>query len=121
MEMTFPHFAQRQDSDTRSGYKAMLAIVIARQAASRTVRAVRRAELLCEPTGDSAQQRINYFALAGRVKVAVSGAFWPYSGTNHKSESGVYHAGSSNIKVHELMHAATGEQFNRAGHGARKI
>jgi Flp pilus assembly protein TadG len=121
MEMTFPHFAQRQDSVTRSGYHAMLAAAIARQASSRTVRAIRQAETAVQQQGDAAEQRIQYFAQAGYRKVPVRGAFWRDPELKNKSESGVYHAGSTNIKVHDLEHIATGEQLTHAGHGARKI
>ena len=64
MEMTFPHFAPRQDSDTRIDHKVMLAGAIARQANSRTVSAVRRAEAATQLPGDAAEQRIHYFAQA---------------------------------------------------------
>ncbi len=121
MEMTFPHFAQRQDSVAQSGYQAMLAAAIARQTGSRTVRAVRQAETAVQQKGDAAEQRIHYFAQAGCRKVLVRGAFWRDPEMKHKSESGVYHAGSTNIKVHDLEHGATGEQLTHAGHGARKI
>jgi hypothetical protein len=109
MEMTFPHFAPRQDSDTRIDHKVMLAGAIARQANSRTVSAV---------PGDAAEQRIHYFAQADQLKVAVRGAFWRDIDMKPKSESGVYHAGSTNIKVRDLEDDGTGEQLNHAGHGA---
>lgn len=121
MEMTFPHFVQRQDSVARSGYHAMLAVAVARQARSRTVRAIRQAETAAQQKGDAAEQRIHYFAQAGCQKVLVRGAFWRDPEIKHKSEFGVYQACSTNIKVHDLEHAATGEQLNHAGHGARKI
>ncbi len=118
MEMTFPHFAPRQDSDTRIDHKVMLAGAIARQANSRTVSAVRRAEAATQLPGDAAEQRIHYFAQADQLKVAVRGAFWRDIDMKPKSECGVYHAGSTNIKVRDLEDDGTGEQLNHAGHGA---
>lgn len=118
MEMTFPHFAQRQDSVSTAGLKAMLATTIARQAKSRTVRAVRRAETAMLAAGDPAEQRIRYFAHTGSQKSAVRGAFWRDTKREPTSEQAVYQAGSMNIKVLELEEYGTGEQFNHAGHGA---
>jgi hypothetical protein len=122
MEMTFPHFAPRQDSDSWIDHKAMLATAIARQANSRTVHAVRRAEAAAQIVGDNAEQRMHYFAHADLRKVSVRGAFWRNVDVKPKSEADVYHAGSTNIKVRDLEDVGTGEQLNHAGHGAvRKL
>lgn len=122
MEMTFPHFAPHRDSDTRVDHKVILAAAFARQASSRTVHAVRRAEVAAQPLGDAAEQRMYYFAQADQLKVAVRGAFWRDIDMKPKPESGVYHAGSTNIKVRDLEDDGTGEQLNHAGHGAlRKL
>lgn len=118
MEMTFPHFAVRHDSGTRPGLDDMLAVVVARQANSRTVRAVRLAEIAGQVGSDSAEQRICYFARIGSPKTAVRGAFWRNTKPETISEQAVYQAGSTNIKVNELNDYGTGEQFNHAGHGA---
>lgn len=118
MEMTFPHFAVRHDSGTRPGLDDMLAVVVARQANSRTVRAVRLAETADCVGGNSAEQRICYFAQTGSPKTAVRGAFWRHIKPGPMSEQTVYQAGSTNIKVNELNEYGTGEQFNHAGHGA---
>lgn len=118
MEMTFPHFAVRHDSGTRPELDDMLAVVAARQANSRTVRAVRLAETDVQARGDSAEQRIHYFARLGPPKMAVRGAFWRDTKPEPISEQAVYQAGSTNIKVNELQDYGTGEQFNHAGHGA---
>jgi hypothetical protein len=118
MEMTFPHFAKRQDSVGRFGFDAMLATAIARQASSRTVRAVRQAELGAKAEGDAAEQRIHYFAQIGDRKMAVRGAFWRDERSEPTSERIVYQAGSINIKVRDLEDDGTGEQLNHAGHGA---
>ena len=118
MEMTFPHFALRQDSVGQTQLDAMLATVIARQADSRTVRTMRRAESAALVDGDPAEQRIHYFAHKTAQKMAVRGPFWRDAKREPTSEQAVYQAGSMNIKVLELEQYGTGEQFNHAGHGA---
>ena len=122
MEMTFPHFAARQDSAGQVGLETLLASVIARQANSQTVRAVRRAETAALAYGDDGEQRIHYFAQYGVRKTAVRGAFWRDEKSEPSSEQAVYQAGSMNIKVRDLEDDGTGEQLNHAGHGAlRKL
>ncbi len=118
MEMTFPHFAVRQDSVGRTDLDSILATAIARQANSRTVRAVRRAEAAAVVAADPADQRIHYFAHYDVQKMAVRGAFWRNAMREPTSEQAVYQAGSTNIKVLELEDWGTGEQLNLAGHGA---
>jgi hypothetical protein len=118
MEMTFPHFALRQDSVSPNRLDAMLATVIARQANSRTVRTMRRAEKTVLAGGDAAEQRIHYFAYKETQEMAVRGAFWRDTKQQPTSEQAVYQAGSNNVKVLELKQYGTGEQFNHAGHGA---
>ncbi len=122
MEMTFPHFAPHGDSHSRIDHEALIATVVARQANSRTVRALRRAELMGRAGGSEAEQRIHYFARRGSQKMAVRGAFWRNADKERTSEQVVYQAGSTNIKVREVEHNGTGEQLNHAGHGAlRKL
>jgi hypothetical protein len=118
MEMTFPHFAARHDSAGRPALDAMLAVAVARQANSRTVRVVRLAENSGHSTAGAADLRIGYFARAGSSKMSVYGAFWREMKTEPRCEQAVYQAGSNNIKVLELKDDGTGEQFNHAGHGA---
>jgi hypothetical protein len=118
MEMTFPHFVLRQDSVSPTRLDAMLATVIARQANSRTVRTMRRAERAMLTECDPAEQRIHYFAHNEAQKIAVYGPFWRNNKWEPTSEQAVYQAGSMNIKVLELEQYGTGEQFNHAGHGA---
>ena len=119
MEMTFPHSAVRQDSVMgRIDHKAMLAIVMSRQANSRTVHALRQAENKKRPVGDNAEQRIHYFATHDSQEMAACGAFWGNVQTEPKLELAVNQAGSTNIKDHDLNDEATGEQLNLAGHGA---
>lgn len=118
MEMTFPHFARRQDSVSQTRLDAILATVIARQANSGTVRSMRRAESSALAKGDPGEQRIHYFAHKGVQKMVVRGAFWRDTKREPTSEQAVYQAGSMNIKVLELEEYGTGEQFNHAGHGA---
>ena len=122
MEMTFPHFALRQDSDNRSDHKVMLAALIARQANGQTVRAMRLAERDAHGKGSDGERRINYFARHAGPKTPVRGAFWQNIDTKPNCESGVYQAGSTNIKVPGLEDDKTGEQLGHAGHGAlRKL
>lgn len=122
MEMTFPHFAARQNSAVRVGLDRMLATVLARQANSQTVRAMRRAEMAGQSEGDPAELRVHYFARRGPGNTKVRGAFWRNVMPKQSSERAVYQAGSTNIKVRELENDGTGEQFNHAGHGAlRKL
>jgi hypothetical protein len=122
MEMTFPHFAPRQDSVGQTGHRTMLAAIIAQQANSQTVRVVRRAELAGGPSGDAAAQRINYFARPGAHNMLVRGAFWRNIEREPTSEQAVYQAGSTNIKVLAVEAIQAGDQLNHAGHGAlRKL
>jgi hypothetical protein len=118
MEMTFPHFAPRQESVGSVGLDALLATVIARQANSRTVRTMRRAESTAHAAGDPAEQRIHFFAHKEAQKMAIRGAFWRDEKAEPTSERAVYQAGSNNIKVRDLEPHGTGDQFNHAGHGA---
>ena len=118
MEMTFPHFAQRQDSDGPVCLDLLLAAAIARQSRSQTVRTLRRAETVLRPEGDYTEQRIHYFAQRGSQKAAARGAFWRNTVPNMIAEQAVYQAGSTNIKVLDLEDGGTGEQLNHAGHGA---
>ena len=119
MEMTFPHSAVRQDSVMgRIDHKAMLAIVMSRQANSRTVHALRQAENNKRAAGDNAEQRIHYFASHNSQEMATCGAFWGNAITEPKFELAVNQAGSTIIKDHGLDNGVTGEQLNLAGHGA---
>ena len=121
MEMTFPHHALRQESvDDRKDYRALISVVAARQANSRTVRALRRAESSLSATGSDADQRVHYFARPDSSRLAVRGAFWQPMTVNQNCEPDVYQAGSTNIKVQLLEDQSTGEQLNRAGHGASR-
>ena len=122
MEMTFPHKAVSRDSaEGRKDHKAILAAVIARQANSRTVRAVRRAELGMSAAGDNVDNRIHYFAGHAPNRMAVRGAFWRDIEVKPKAESGVYQAGSMYIKDPDLEgQVATGEYLNLAGQGTMR-
>lgn len=121
MEMTFPHHALRQDSaNGRFDHKAMLAAAIARQANSRTVRALRRAERIPADDGDEVGQRIHYFAHHDEQKMAVRGAFWRDVCREAKNEAAIYQSDSVNFKDQQLDHQATGEQLNHAGHGTSR-
>jgi hypothetical protein len=121
MEMTFPHHAVSKDSvSNRLDHKAMLAAAIARQANSRTVRAVRRAERDAAAGGDDVANRIHYFAHHHGQKMAVRGAFWRNVAPNPYCEPTVYQADLAYVKVDPLNLEATGEQLNHAGHGTSR-
>lgn len=121
MEMTFPHHALRQDSDSRRfDHKAMIAVATKRQANSRTVRALRRAEFGSLANRDQMGQRIHYFATGNDSEPKVSGAFWSDRATEPTCERTVYQAALVNIKDDWVDRQATGEQFNHAGHGASR-
>ena len=118
MEMTFPHHALRQDSVTgRSDYKVLLATAFARQANSRTVRVLRRAEHDPAAGCDEVAKRIRYFARHDDQKMAVRGAFSRDVEPEPVCEQAIYQAGLANFKNQELDREATGEQLNHAGHG----
>jgi hypothetical protein len=119
MEMTFPHSAMRQDSVTsRHDFKAMLAAAMARQANSRTVRALRQAEREAVSGGDNVANRIHYFANAVDQEMAIRGAFWRNVKPEPTSEPAVYQAALAYIKEQSLNPDSTGEKLNHAGHGA---
>lgn len=121
MEMTFPHTALSQDSvDRKNDYVAMLAMASARQANSRTVRAVRQAANGMEASGDFITRRINFFATKDRAKVAVCGAFWQKNNAEPMCEADVYQSDSGYIKDHQLEDEATGVQLTHAGHGVSR-
>lgn len=118
MEMTFPHEALRPDSVTsRKDHKAILATVIARQANSRTVRAVRRAELGMSAKASDSDSRIHYFAGHTVQKMAVRGAFWRQETVQPKAKPDVYQEGLVYIKDLDLESQATGEYLTLAGQG----
>jgi hypothetical protein len=121
MEMTFPHKALREHStDTRISHQAILSAADARQAESQTVQALRRAERAACAERDGDIERIHYFAHFEFPKPAARGAFWKNNADQGRCEPSVYQADLMNIKQHDLEHEATGEQFNRAGHGASR-
>jgi hypothetical protein len=121
MEMTFPHQALRQDSVShRFDHKAIIAVAMKRQANSRTVRALRRAEIGVPANCDEIRQRIHYFGYGNGSESKVSGAFWSDRATVPTCERTVYQAALVNIKDDWVDRQATGEQFNHAGHGASR-
>lgn len=127
--MTFPHLATRQNAlDRRHDYNAIVATVMARQAESRTARAMVMARLSTarpsEPSNDAVKQRIHYFGSDPVDGEAPFGSFLcmqrKIPDTEPKSESNVYQNDSTNIKAHDLQTRWTGEQANQSGHGASR-
>jgi len=77
MEMTFPHFAPRQETDSgQPGVKALLDAACARQANSNTARALRQAEKGISGNGGKLADRIQYFAREPKAREHVRGSFW---------------------------------------------
>ncbi|MBL0925697.1 MAG: hypothetical protein IBJ12_14685 [Sphingomonadaceae bacterium] len=121
MEMTFPHQALRQDSVShRFDHKAIIAVAMKRQANSRTVRALRRAEFGVPANRDQMGQRIHYFGCGNGSEAKVSGAFWSDGSAEPTCERTVYQAALVNVKDDRVDRRATGEQLNHAGHGASR-
>ncbi len=129
MEMTFPHLATRQHAlDRRHNHDAIVATIVARQANSRTVRAMlmaRRASFKSiAPSDDAVEQRIHYFGSHPVDGEAPCGSFVGMQSTpamtENKTEFGVYQIDSANIKALGLPTGGTGEQANLVGHGASR-
>jgi hypothetical protein len=117
MEMTFPPAVPSQNSvDGRTDHIAMLAAAAARQANSRTVRAVRRTAGDATAKGDATAQRIDYFASKKAQNVPVCGAFWRQNTPGQIGEDAVYQADSGYIKDSQLKDEATGVEPTHAGH-----
>lgn len=121
MEMNFPHNAQRKYAETTtSSYGSVLDAARARQAKSRTVRALRNAEHGHIADGDDLVARIQCFAAEPDAEVAVRGSFWQKTETSRMDEQPVYQSASANSKEQLCIPTATGNEFNPAGHGADK-
>jgi len=128
MEMTLPHSVVHRDvADSRQRHRAMLAAAIARQADSKTARAVMlaaRKNDQTESVGDDIKQRILYFGAHKSGSAAAFGPFWAARRTKDtaqaEDESTVYQDASKYFKAHALDSVGTGEQFNQAGHGASR-
>ncbi|MES2781829.1 MAG: hypothetical protein V4657_03460 [Pseudomonadota bacterium] len=120
MEMNFPHQALRKKAENSAdGHDSVLDVVQARQAKSRTVRALRRAKCGSMPDGDDLAARIHYFAAEPDTEIAVRGSFWQKTETAKMDEEPVYQSASANIKDQLLSPAGTGTELNLAGHGAK--
>lgn len=121
MEMSFPHHALRKCAKTATiGDESVLAVARARQAKSRTVRALRRAQLGDVADCDDLAARIHYFAAEPDAEMAVRGAFWQKTEPAKTDEDSFYQSDSANIKVKPLSPSGTGTDVNLTGHGAEK-
>ena len=129
MEMNFAHPAVRNTAThDRQDHRAMLAAAFARQANSRTARAMAVASAATYDTTDTkhamVEQLIHYFGSGNRNANRPSGAFSstirPLEMDKSYSEFGVYQNASTNIKAHDLNFGGTGDQSNHAGHGASR-
>lgn len=121
MEMSFPHNALRKNTEiTADRTESVLDAARARQAKSRTVRALRRAEGGTDATRDDLAARIQCFAAEPDAEIAVRGSFWKKTETIKMNEDPVYQSASANIKDPMLSPSGTGPESNLAGHGAEK-
>ena len=121
MEMSFPHHALRKTSDIQGDSPdSVLDAVRARQAKSRTVRALRRAEGTNVKERDDLAARIHCFAAEPDAEIAVRGSFWQKAEAAKMNEEAVYQSASANIKDQMLSPSRTGPESNLAGHGAEK-
>ena len=121
MEMSFPHHALRKFAETTSDSRgSVLDAARARQAKSRTVRALHRAEHGNAADGDELAARIHCFAAEPDAEIAVRVSFWQETEGEKMDEDSVYQAASANIKDQPLSPSETGTELNLAGHGAEK-
>jgi hypothetical protein len=121
MEMSFPHQALRKHAESSvESHESVLDAARARQAKSRTVRALRRAEHGNTAEGDNLAGRIHCFAVEPDPEIAVRGSFWQKTETAKMNEEPVYQSASVNIKDQMLSPSGTGPESNLAGHGAEK-
>ncbi len=127
--MNFPHPALRQTAvHHRHDHRAMLAAAIARQANSRTARAMAMVgsttHTATDAKRDTVDQLIHYFGSGDQSANPPFGAFFTANGPEQTDEpiveQNVYQNASTNIKAHDLNDDGTGEQSNNAGHGATR-
>lgn len=118
--MSFPHHALRKFAESPSdSRRSVLDAARARQAKSRTVRALNQAEHGNTTDGDDLAARIQCFSAEPDADIAVRGAFWQKEETTNMHEDPVYQSGSVNIKHDPLSAFGTGTDSNFAGHGAK--
>jgi len=119
MEMSFPHFAPRQEANSgRVDPKAVLNAARIRQANSNTARALRQAEQGVDANGRNLAARIQYFAAEPEARVCIRGPFWQQPQTELTDEESVYQDALANFKDPSLSPSGTGPELNPAGHGA---
>lgn len=121
MEMNFPHRALRKSAETATAYaETVLDAARARQAKSRTARALRRAKQGSITGGDDLAARIHCFAAEPDPDIAVRGSFWQKTEIAKMHEQPVYQSASANIKDETLSPSVTGKTSNPVGHGAEQ-
>ena len=85
MDMNFPHRALRQSAEPVTGNaETVLDAARARQANSRTVRALRRAEHGNTVESDDLAARIHCFTAEPSAEIAVRGSFWEKATTKNE-------------------------------------
>lgn len=121
MEMSFPHFAPRQEADAgQVDLKAVLDAARVRQANSNTARALRQAEQGIGANGQNFTARIQYFAAEPEARASIRGAFWQQPQTELMDEESVYQDALANFKDPSLSTSGTGPELTPAGHGANQ-
>jgi hypothetical protein len=92
----------------------------ARQAKSRTVRAMRLAAHGNINDGSGLAARIQCFAAEPNPDIEVCGSFWQKTAPAEMNEDPIYHSTSANNKNHILPLSRTGPELNLKAHGAEK-
>ena len=119
MEMTFPHFAPRQEADSdQRDVKAVLDAARVRQANSNTARALRQAEQGISENGGNLVERIQYFAKEPKACENLCGAFWQQPQAEKTSEESVYQDALAKVKDPCLSTREVGPVLRPIGHGA---
>lgn len=121
MEMSFPHQALRQSTESKAdGQGQVLDAARARQAQSQTVRALQRATDGDINKIDDLAARIHCFTVDPSTEMAVRGSFWQAIDARQIDEPPVYQSSSANIKQQVLSRSDTGNESKLTGHGAEK-
>ena len=121
MEMNFPHRAMSTHPDlSEENRESVLEAARARQAKSRTVRAMRLAAHGNINDGGGLAARIQCFAAEPNPDIEVRGSFWQKTAPAEMNEDPIYHSTSANNKNHILPLSRTGPELNLKAHGAEK-
>ena len=121
METNFPHRAMSTPPDlSKESSGSVLEAARARQAKSRTVRAMRLAAHGNINDGGGLAAPIQCFAAEPNPDIEVRGSFWQKTAPAEMNEDPIYHSTSANNKNHNLSPSRTGPELNLKAHGAEK-